>query len=204
MKKSATFFCSLIFLVLCAESINALKIPNKFVITPGSGIDFAKIDQTGDAFIAAVGTSVQISRVTSVNTPQILLHAQDIGVTAVCETITTSLRIKSIIIKNTAFLVKENGLHVGSFESEVTQLMGRADQDTRSAHIIPNDASTENYYLLQYKRLGIMFTISTSEKKVASITVLAPMASQDNANAYPLSDRIIGMGMSSNELLILR
>jgi hypothetical protein len=204
------------FFFLYAYSMSAIVIPDKYVITPGRGISFAHIGDAADAFIKALGPGVQPRQVTlsqkidekkTISVNHLLLYGQDIGVMAVCridevikesKTEKTVSPIHSIVISNTVFLVRENGLHVGSFESEVRRLMGSGND--LFAPIIYPSTPTKDYFLIEYPKQGIVFTVRTSDRKVVSITILESM--MEPPASYAGQKRILGMGVSASEILI--
>jgi hypothetical protein len=216
MKKRRLAFGFFLLFFLYAESMSAIEIPDKYVITPGRGISFVRIGDAADAFIKALGPGVQPRQITinqkidEKNTAAVnhlLLYGRDIGVMAVCQideikkgskTEKSVSPIYSIIISNTVFLVRENGLHVGSFESEVRRLMGSGND--LFAPIVYPSTPTKDYFLIEYPKQGIVFTIRSGDRKVVSIAILE--STTEPSASYAGQKRIIGMGVSASEILI--
>ncbi len=192
MTKRTITVCGFVLYLLAAANGNA---QDRLAITPGVGLAFARVDAPASEFIEAVGSKVQMSRVdvgsSSQPARQILIYAFEIGVTAVCNDPApgSGLEVSAIVISNPAFLVRGNGLHVGSQESEVTRLMGSAS---------PADLRLSGYRVLQYPQRGIVFAIGGGA--VVSITVRA----SGTAEIYEQYRGILGMGLAKSELLLAR
>ena len=160
---------------------------DKVTITPGKGLSFAAIGDTGAAFVQATGPKTQATKVPVGKDVQILLDAAGFGVTAVCPVPAqgSDLRIAAIIVTNPAFVIEGNGLHVGSQEAEVLRLM----------QVPPElDVRVSGYRIIGYPELGIIFSIA---KAVTSITVLAP----GDTKTYQDYAGVLGFGMSKSEML---
>lgn len=165
------------------------KLP---MIYPGVGIGEIKLGEKAKTINENWSEKADdVSKIKDTN--EYLLLYRDRGILFVCN---ERVKLKRIICKSSALLVKGSGLRVGSTRKEMERSPLKMPDNYLDLAIYAEKKRSVSYSLAVYYDSGIAFTLK--DEKIIAITVFTPPVDSDREISG-----IAAVGLSWNELLIV-
>lgn len=163
------------------------------MIYPGVGIGEIKLGEKAKTISENWGgeKADDISKIKDKN--EYLLLYRNRGILFVCN---EGVKLKRIICKSSALLVKGSGLRVGSTRKEMIGSLSKMPDEYLGLAIYAESEGSVSYSLAVYYGSGIAFTLKG--EKIIAITVFTPPVDSDRRISG-----IAAVGLSWNELLIV-